>query len=143
MITDACESGPSFYQAMRNDIVIRSCADEKAVKFKSSQVLSSAGYELAADNSQFTRTFANSLINNSHPCLPIESIVLNVGEAVTKDHQQKPQFGKIDGLEDENGTFFFIKREAIMPIIDTTITIDTLNTNATDTIEAATDSIPE
>ncbi|NPD47449.1 MULTISPECIES: tetratricopeptide repeat protein [unclassified Lentimicrobium] len=119
VITDACESGPSFYQAMRNDIEIRTCADEKAVKFKSSQVLSSAGYELASDNSQFTKTFANSLINNSEACLPIESIVLNVGEAVTKDNQQKPQFGKIDGLEDENGTFFFIKREADIPATDT------------------------
>lgn len=129
VITDACESGPSFYQAMRNDIEIRTCADEKAVKFKSSQVLSSAGYELASDNSQFTRTFANSLINNSEACLPIESIVLNVGEAVTKDNQQKPQFGKIDGLEDENGTFFFIKREADIP--------------ATDTADKATDDIQE
>lgn len=120
VITDACESGPSFYQAMRNDIEVRTCADEKAVKFKSSQVLSSAGYELASDNSQFTKTFANSLINNSDPCLSIESIVLNVGDAVTKDNQQKPQFGKIAGLEDENGTFFFIKREADIPATDTT-----------------------
>jgi len=129
VITDACESGPSFYQAMRNDIEIRTCADEKAVKFKSSQVLSSAGYELASDNSQFTKTFANSLINNSEACLPIESIVLNVGEAVTKDNQQKPQFGNISGLEDENGTFFFIKREADIP--------------KTDTVEEATDDIQE
>lgn len=120
IITDACESGPSFYQAMRNDIEIRSCSDDRAVKFKSSQVLSSAGYELASDNSQFTRTFANSLINNEEPCLPIESIVLNVGEAVKKDNQQKPQFGKIAGLEDENGTFFFIKRESQIPNQDTT-----------------------
>lgn len=119
VITDACESGPSFYQAMRNDIEVRSCADEQAVKFKSSQVLSSAGYELASDNSQFTRTFANSLINNEDPCLPIESIVLNVGDAVSKDNQQKPQFGKIAGLEDENGTFFFIKRESKIPTNDT------------------------
>lgn len=115
VITDACESGPSFYQAMRNDIEVRSCSDDQAVKFKSSQVFSSAGYELATDNSQFTKTFANSLTNNSDPCIPIESIVLNVGKAVTKDNQQKPQFGKIAGLEDENGTFFFIKRTSNIP----------------------------
>jgi tetratricopeptide (TPR) repeat protein len=116
VITDACESGPSFYQAMRSDIVVRSCDDDKAIKFKSSQVFSSAGYELATDNSQFTKTFANSLINNSDVCIPIESIVLNVGESVTKDNQQKPQFGKIAGLEDENGTFFFIKRATKEPV---------------------------
>lgn len=110
VITDACESGPSFYQAMRSQMQVRNCSDENAVKFKSSQVLSSAGYELASDNSQFTKTFANSLINNSDVCIPIESIVLKVGNAVTKDNQQKPQFGKIAGLIDEDGTFFFIKR---------------------------------
>ena len=109
VITDACESGPSFYQAMRSDVVVRACGDESAIKFKSSQVFSSAGHELASDNSQFTKTFANSLINNSDECIPIEQIVLNVGISVQKDNQQKPQFGKIEGLEDENGSFFFIK----------------------------------
>jgi len=111
VITDACESGPSFYQAMRSDIEVRACDDESAIKFKSSQVFSSAGYELATDNSQFTRTFANSLVNNSDYCIPIEQIVLNVGDAVSNENQQKPQFGNISGLEDENGTFFFIKRQ--------------------------------
>lgn len=118
VITDACESGPSFYQAMRNDVEVRSCDDENAIKFKSSQVFSSAGYELATDNSQFTRTFANSLVNNSDYCIPIEQIVLNVGDAVTKGNQQKPQFGNISGLEDENGTFFFIKRQTKTNIED-------------------------
>lgn len=129
VITDACESGPSFYQAMRSDIEVRTCADDQAVKFKSSQVFSSAGYELASDNSQFTRTFANSLVNNEEPCLPIERIVLNVDEAVSKENQQKPQFGKIAGLEDENGTFFFIKRESKIP------TNDTLEENTKDNAE--------
>jgi tetratricopeptide (TPR) repeat protein len=112
VITDACESGPSFYQAMRSDVEVRSCADESATKFKSSQVFSSAGYELASDNSQFTKTFSNSLINDSEQCVPIESIVLKVTDAVVHEKQQKPQFGKIAGFADENGTFFFIKKQA-------------------------------
>jgi tetratricopeptide (TPR) repeat protein len=111
VITDACESGPSFYQAMRSIPEERSCDDWQATKFKSSQVFSSAGYELAADNSQFTRTFANSLANNPNACLPIENIVNKVTIAVEQTNQQKPKFGKIDGLEDEEGTFFFISRE--------------------------------
>ena len=111
VITDACESGPTFYQAMRSAPVERSCDDWQATKFKSSQVFSSAGYELAADNSQFTRTFANSLANNPNACLPIENIVNKVTGAVEQSNQQKPQFGKIDGLEDEDGTFFFIAKE--------------------------------
>jgi tetratricopeptide (TPR) repeat protein len=110
VITDACESGPSFYQAMRSDMKIRSCDDWQATRFKSSQVFSSAGYELAIDNSQFTKTFANSLANNPDACIPIESIVTKVTTAVVKNNQQKPQFGKIAGLEDEDGTFFFMAK---------------------------------
>lgn len=110
VVTDACESGPSFYQAMRATSEIRSCDDVNATKFKSSQVFSSAGYELASDNSQFTKTFAKSLQFNENACLPIESIVSKVTEAVSANENQKPQFGKIAGFEDENGTFFFIKK---------------------------------
>jgi tetratricopeptide (TPR) repeat protein len=110
VVTDACESGPSFYQAMRSDIKKRSCDDWQATQFKSSQVFSSAGYELAVDNSQFTRTFANALANNPKACIPIEDIVLSVSKAVGDNNQQKPKFGKITGLKDEDGTFFFIAK---------------------------------
>ena len=111
VITDACESGPSFYQAMRATNDIKSCNDWQATKFKSSQVFSSAGYELATDNSQFTKTFANTLTSNPDACIPIEKVVTKVSSAVQKSGaKQKPKFGKIAGLEDENGTFFFIKK---------------------------------
>jgi tetratricopeptide (TPR) repeat protein len=111
VITDACESGPTFYQAMRSTPKVRDCNDWQAVKFKSSQVFSSAGYELAVDNSQFTKTFANALANNPNSCLPIESIVNKVTVAVSQNSQQKPKFGKIVGLVDEDGTFFFISKK--------------------------------
>jgi tetratricopeptide (TPR) repeat protein len=111
VITDACESGPTFYQAMRDIPKERNCNDWEAVKFKSSQVFSSAGYELAVDNSQFTKTFANTLANNPDACLPIESIVNKVTQAVSQNNMQKPKFGKISGLEDEDGTFFFISKK--------------------------------
>jgi tetratricopeptide (TPR) repeat protein len=111
VVTDACESGPGFYQAMRSDnLKKRSCSDWQATQFKSSQVFSSAGYELAVDDSQFTRTFANALEYNPNACIPIEEIVAKVSSAVTTNNQQKPNFGKIAGLKDEDGTFFFIAR---------------------------------
>ena len=111
VVTDACESGPSFYQAMRSTPKDKSCNDWQATKFKSSQVFSSAGYELASDNSQFTKTFANTLNSNPNSCVPIETVVKKVKTAVSKGGtKQKPKFGKIAGLEDENGTFFFIKK---------------------------------
>ena len=111
VITDACESGPSFYQAMRSGIQEHSCDDWTSTRFKSSQVFSSAGYELAVDDSQFTRTFANVLTNNPSSCIPIENIVMKVTSAVENATKQSPQFGKIAGLEDEDGTFFFIPKD--------------------------------
>lgn len=114
VITDACETGPSFYQAMRSTSSLkeRSCNDWQATRLKSSQVFSSAGYELAVDNSQFTKTFANILVNNPNSCIPIESIVMKVTDAMTSGNpNQKPKFGKINGLTDEDGTFFFMAKE--------------------------------
>jgi tetratricopeptide (TPR) repeat protein len=110
VVTDACESGPTFYQAMRGDRE-RNCRDKSTLKLKSSQVFSSAGYELAVDNSQFTKTFANILANNADACLPIESIVNKVTNAVKQNNQQVPKFGKIAGLEDQDGTFFFLTKQ--------------------------------
>ena len=110
VITDACESGPSFYQAMRSEVKTRNCADWRATQFKSSQIFSSAGYELAVDDSQFTRTFASTLRGNPNTCISIDEIVLHVTKAVAGNNQQKPRFGKITGLKDEDGTFFFVKK---------------------------------
>ena len=111
LVTDACESGPTFYQAMRSTgDAVKDCNDWQATRFKSSQVFTSAGYELAIDNSQFTKTFASSLSNNPNSCIPIETIVNKVTQAVEANNQQKPKFGKIAGMEDENGTFFFISK---------------------------------
>jgi hypothetical protein len=110
IVTDACESGPTFYQAMRSIPRDRSCDDHNATRFRSSQVLSSSGYEYSGDNSQFTRTFANSLLNNQQGCIPIERIVTQVTVDMARSGGQRPKFGKIAGLEDEGGTFFFIAK---------------------------------
>jgi hypothetical protein len=73
-------------------------------------VFSSAGYELAVDNSKFTATFANTLMNNRNACIPIETVAKMVIAAVKTENGQTPKFGKIQGLEDMNGTFFFIAK---------------------------------
>jgi tetratricopeptide (TPR) repeat protein len=110
VVSDACESGPTFYQAMRSANDEPTCDNVQAVSMRSAQVFSSAGYELAVDNSQFTQTFANTLINNKNACIPIETVVKQVSAAVENNNQQRPKFGKIAGLQDENGTFFFIAK---------------------------------
>jgi tetratricopeptide (TPR) repeat protein len=110
VISDACETGPSFYQTMRSASDVPTCDNVKKSTSKSAQVFSSAGYELAVDVSQFTQTFANTLINNKNACVPIETIVNSVSVAVANNNQQKPKFGIITGLQDEDGTFFFIAK---------------------------------
>ena len=76
---------------MRDAPEERVCGDWEATKFKSAQVLSSAGYELAVDNSQFTKTFSDMLNHNPDDCIPIEKISNKVIEAVSQSGQQKPK----------------------------------------------------
>lgn len=109
VVTDACESGPGFYTAMRALNEIPTCDNSQVAGAKSAQVFSSAGYELAVDNSKFTATFANTLMNNKNACIPIEAVVQTVTAAVSTD-KQKPKFGNIQGMEDMRGTFFFIAK---------------------------------
>jgi tetratricopeptide (TPR) repeat protein len=111
VVTDACESGPGFYSAMRATGEEPTCDNTLVAGAKSAQVFSSANRELASDNSKFTATFANILLSNRNACIPIETIVNRVTEAVSGSSTgQKPKFGKIQGLDDMNGTFFFIAK---------------------------------
>ena len=110
VITDACESGATFLMAMRGGDDEKRCDNFELTKAKSSQVFTSAGYELASDNSQFTKTFVSTLNNNVDQCLPIEKIVKKVTYSVSQAGNQAPKFGKIKDLEDEGGTYFFIKK---------------------------------
>jgi hypothetical protein len=109
IITDACESGPSFADVTSNNFKAKNCTDIAAVNSKSAQVLSSAGYELASDNSQFTRTFSGILESNRAPCISIESVAEKVSGVVEKTGNQSPKFGVIKGLSDQGGTFFFVR----------------------------------
>lgn len=111
VISDACESGPAFYMAMRDEITPKLCDDWEVTKFKSAQVITSSNKELSTDNSLFTQAFANTLNNNPNDCISIEAITLKVMGIVKQNQKQTPKFGKIKGLEDENGTFFFIKKK--------------------------------
>ncbi len=110
VITDACESGATFLMAMRGGDDDKRCDNFELTRAKSSQVFTSAGYELASDNSQFTKTFAACLNNNVEACLPIEKIVKKVSAAVSQAGNQAPKFGKIKDLEDQGGTYFFIRK---------------------------------
>jgi tetratricopeptide (TPR) repeat protein len=110
VISDACESGPGFYAAMRAGYSEPTCDDKLAAGAKSAQVFSSNSYQLASDNSKFAATFANTLMSNRNACIPIQTIVKAVTSAVKTEKGQTPKFGTIQGLNDMNGTFFFIAK---------------------------------
>ncbi len=112
VVSDACESGPGFYSASRSARESPTCDNAQIAGARSAQVFTSAGTELAVDNSKFTATFANTLMNNKNACIPIETIVKSVTDAVETGKGQKPKFGRIQGLEqmDMLGTFFFITK---------------------------------
>ncbi len=111
VISDACESGPAFYMAMRDDMKPRLCSDWEVTKFRSAQVITSANKELSSDISLFTTAFVNSLNNNPNDCISVETIALKVMGIVKQNQRQTPKFGKIKGLDDEDGSFFFIKKK--------------------------------
>ena len=111
VISDACHAGESFTIAMRGaNNSMATCNDLDLLTQKSALVLTSAYREPALDNSLFTKTFANALANNPADCIPVDAIADRITIVMNKHTGQKPQFGKIAGLEDKNGTFFFIAK---------------------------------
>lgn len=110
VISDACESGPAFYMAMREELKPSICENWEPTKFKSAQVFTSSNRESSSDNSLFSQAFVNVLNNNKEDCISIETIAFKVTGIVKQNQKQSPKFGKIKGLDDENGSFYFLKK---------------------------------
>lgn len=110
VVSDACETGPAFCQALRGPIESVSCTQTALATKKSAQVFTSAGDGYAYDNSLFTRSFVNTLLNNEDDCVSIEDIAGRVSVVLETNTVQKPEFGRISGIQDDLGTFFFITR---------------------------------
>jgi tetratricopeptide (TPR) repeat protein len=110
IVSDACESGPSF-----------SLSDETLVNFDCNQigsinsnssayVFSSTTNEKASDNSIFCESFADQLNSNSNLCLPMSDVVKFVSSTVEKRQSQRCKYGKIKDINNNFGSFYFLKR---------------------------------
>jgi tetratricopeptide (TPR) repeat protein len=110
VVADATETGPSFYLAMRDTDRPKECGDYQASKLKSAQVLSAAEPERNNESSLLSKTFANSLKGTKDKCISIDNISDKVNTAAKQNQKQKPKFGNIQDLSDENGTFFFMRK---------------------------------
>ena len=110
VVSDACSTGPGFNIAMRGNIGDVSCNQTDLTTKKSAQVFTSSGQGNAYDNSLFARSFAYALLNNENDCVAIDDIAKRVKIILQSNSSQGPEFGRIAGVEDEQGTFFFITR---------------------------------
>lgn len=112
VITDACESGSTFLDAMRGDSAV-TCNNPIYYQNKTAQILTSAGFELASDNSEFAKNIAKQL-NNSMGCgASIDGIFINLLDIAknSKGKMQTPKFGQVVGAGHVRpSTFFFIKK---------------------------------
>jgi tetratricopeptide (TPR) repeat protein len=110
VVSDACSAGPGFNVAIRGIIGDVACAQTDLTTKKSAQVFTSAGPGSAYDNSLFARSFSYALLNNENDCVSIDDIAKRVKIILQGNSSQEPEFGRIPGLSDEQGTFFFITR---------------------------------
>ncbi|MFN5793269.1 MAG: caspase family protein [Bacteroidota bacterium] len=110
VVSDACETGPAFYLAMRDINANRNCGEWESTKLKSAQVISSTTLDLNDDKSVFTKSFVDALKGVNDKCISIEKISEKVSATAKQNQKPKPKLGNIQGLQDENGTFFFIKK---------------------------------
>ena len=111
VVSDACETGKSFYtQKIIRGNNENTCNDWTLTKMSSIECFTSSDGELSSDHSLFAQTFSSVLNNNPDPCISIGVIAEKVKEIVETYQTQKPVFGHITGMEDENGSFVFIKR---------------------------------
>lgn len=109
IVSDACQSGAAFYLSSRALSSNVNC-NSNAVNFKSAQVFASNSNGIANDNSLFAQTFAKALLINNQSCITIDSLAIKVTGVLDNYGNQKPQFGIINGLTHQNGTFVFIRK---------------------------------
>jgi len=110
VITDACESGPTFFQAMRSIPSEPVCDDPAGARKRSYQLFSASGYDLATQESPFAAAIAKALSTNQQPCIPVQEVVKKVTLHLMRNHLDRPQFGNIAGMDNEGGTFFFYRK---------------------------------
>jgi hypothetical protein len=110
VVSDACETGPAFYLAMRDIGKPRECGNWETTRLRSAQVFSSTNLDLNDDKSAFAKSFVNILNGVNDKCISIDKVSEKVSQLAKSSQSVKPKLGNIQGLKDENGTFYFIRK---------------------------------
>jgi hypothetical protein len=113
IVSDACQSGSNSWEITRSVNANKDCNDIRLQKLKSKQVLTSSSQtELASDDSKFARIFINTLKGENSQCIPVDKIYLKAKESMESRGRSTPQFYTIPDSDDQNGTFFFIRKNS-------------------------------
>ena len=110
IVSDACESGPSF--SLSNEEVPNfDCGKiSDTGENSSAYVFSSTTNEKASDNSVFCESFTSMLNTNKQSCISMSEMVKFVSGVVQKRQSQRCRYGKIKDIGENTGNFFFLKR---------------------------------
>lgn len=110
VISDACESGPSF-SLSDESVAVFDCNHQPNIQNNNSAyVFSSTTNEKASDNSVFCESFADRLNTNQNPCISMSEMVNFVSTTVEKRQSQRCKYGKIKDIGSNTGCFYFLKR---------------------------------
>lgn len=113
LISDACQTGQSFYSKSILKSSSNPCGDWQLTKMRSAECFTSSDSQLSSDNSIFARTFTKVLQSDPSDCVGMLTVAEKVSEIVRQNQTQSPIFGNITGMESENGSFVFIKRSYV------------------------------
>lgn len=111
VVTDICGLGSQFYQTTGDMSEIPPECNSDLAGLKSSQVLGLSTEDTFSDDIGLAQELVEVLNNNQEGCISVEDVFIKVSDSLGSDENQKLVLGNILGLENENGTFFFIKRK--------------------------------
>jgi hypothetical protein len=110
LIADACYGGSIFYSRGVMDDAPPSIAD--VYKNKSRTAMTSGGTTEVNDDSKFTEILLELLRNNSEQYLTSSQLFRAIERPVmTSGSKTAPRFGTIQGVNDMQGDFVFIRRD--------------------------------
>lgn len=109
LASDAADVGPIFSSIVQEKS-IPSCDKLEIIQAKSAQVLTVTQKEMVAENKLFNQSFSNILNNNTATCMSIETLSEKINTMLTQNKKANAKLGRIKGVTDEKGSFFFFKK---------------------------------
>ena len=108
LITDACFSGSIFQTRSVEEFKV--VAYNKLYDIKSRKGMTSGTLKEVPDESVFLATLILRLEQNDEKYLPVSNLFNSMRDVILNNSPNVPQFGTIQGVDDQGGEFIFIRR---------------------------------